>query len=180
MKRIIIEIKRIANLLIAISLFVVGCESTTEPISPVIFELQLESEFDINGYYHITIDTTKWQTTHRITGYVHRDNEPVDVVKFAWGSSHYWYIGDTLGYIVKEGLTENLEYVAYDTSYVTWFNGFEVPVVNSASYSYSDGEVNTMMVIPKIMRGDTITVYYGYHDNWLYEEVYGEFYIVLD
>lgn len=178
MKRAFVEIKRIVKLLLIGSLFLIGCESTTEPISPIVFQLEFES--DVNGYRHITIDTTRWQTIYRIRGNVFRDASPVNVIKFGWASSHYWYIGDTLGYLVESGYTDDLEYVSYDTSYVTWFNGFEVPVVNSASYSNENGEVSTMMGIPKIMRGDTITVYYGYYDNWLNEEIYGEFHIVLD
>ena len=30
------------------------------------------------------------------------------------------------------------------------------------------------------MRGDTATIFYGYYDNWLYEETYGEFNIIFD
>ena len=72
-------------------------------------------------------------------------NLNLDVVRFNWYSSHYWYIGDTLGYIVEYGLTDDLEYVGYDTSYITWFNGSEVPTTNCCSYSNSSGEVNNMM-----------------------------------
>ena len=45
-----------------------------------------------------------------------------------------------------------------DTSYVTWFNGAEVPTVNSASYGTMPGEVNIMFAPVQTMRGDTITV----------------------
>ena len=160
------------------SLFI-GCESA-EPISPITFELQFVSEVDINGYYHIPVDTTRWQTLHRISGNVYRNNEAVNVIKFGWSSSHYWTLGDTLGYIISRGLTDDLIYVSYDTSYVTWFDGYEVPIVNSASYSDTEGEVSTMIAPVKSMRGDTATIFYGYYDNWLYEETYGEFHIIFD
>ena len=175
------EIKRIVGLikLIVISLFV-GCSSPTEPISPILFELDARLFEDDNGYYHLPLDENKWQTTHRISGHVYRDGKPVNIIKFGWSGSHYWIIGYTLGYIVESALTDDLEYVSYNTSYVTWFEGFEVPIVNGASYSREDGEVNTMIAPVRSMKGDTATVYYGYHDNWTYDDTYGEFYVIFD
>jgi hypothetical protein len=89
-------------------------------------------------------------------------------------------LGDTLGYIIRRGLTDDLIYVSYDTSYVTGFNGYEVPIVNGASYSDEEGEVSTVIAPVKTMRGDTATIFYGYYDNWLYEETYGEFHLIFD
>ena len=171
-------IRKIVGLitLIGFSLFV-GCE---DPIEPIEFELNSGLTKDGNGYYHMTLDTTNWQTLHRIEGRVLHNNEGVNVIKFAWASNFYWTIGDTMGYIVERALTSDLVYVSYDTSYVTWFSGFEVPIVNGASYSDYDGYVNTMMAPVKSMRGDTATIYYAYHDNWLYEDTYGEFYVIFD
>ena len=171
-------IRKIVGLitLIGFSLFV-GCE---DPIEPIEFELNSGLTKDGNGYYHMTLDTTNWQTLHRIEGRVLHNNEGVNVIKFAWASNFYWTIGDTMGYIVERALTSDLVYVSYDTSYVTWFSGFEVPIVNGASYSREDGEVNIMMAPVKSMRGDTATIYYAYHDNWLYEDTYGEFYVIFD
>ena len=79
-----------------------------------------------------------------------------------------------------EVYTDDLEYVSYDTNYVTWFDGDEVPIINSASYSDYDGYVNTMMAPVRTMIGDTATIYYGYWDNWTYEETYGEFHVIFD
>ena len=178
-------IRKIVGLitLIGFSLFV-GCSNPTEPepIPPILFELDARLPVDGNGYYHLTIDQTKWQTLHRLSGRVTREgsDEGVNVIKFGWASNFYWYIGDTLGYIVESGLTDDLEYVSYDTNYVTWFDGFEVPIVNSASYSDYDGYVNTMMAPVRTMIGDTATIYYGYWDNWTYDETYGEFNIIFD
>ena len=67
-----------------------------------------------------------------------------------------------MGYVVKRDLTDDLEYVSYDTVYVTGFNGMEVPTSNMASYSNSDGEINNMIAPIKTMKGDTLrlTAYY--------------------
>jgi len=165
--------------LIGISLFI-GCSNPIEStISPITFELDTGLLEDANGYYHMLIDNDRWQTLHRISGHVYRDGNPMNVTKFAWASNLYWIINDTLGYIIERGLTDDLVYVSYDTTYITWFGGWEVPIVNGASYSNEDGEVNTMMGIISDMIGDTVTIHYGWFDDWKSEEIYGGIYVVI-
>jgi len=153
---------------------------TEDTLSSVVLNLLLDLELDGNGFYHLPIDTTKWQTLHRLTSVVTRDSVGVNVIKVSWYSNHYWLIGDTLGYMIENTGSDDLWYVGYDTTYITWFNGFEVPVVNGASYSDMYGEVNTMIAPVKTMRGDTISIGYSYYDDWKLEETVGEFSIVLD
>ncbi len=86
----------------------------------------------------------------------------------------YWYLGDTLGYVVKRGLTDNLVYVSYDTVYVTGFNGMEVPTSNQTSYSNSNGELNNMIAPIQTMVGDTMKLTANWHDGNM------DFYIVLE
>ena len=143
------EIKRLVSCglitLIGFNFFI-GCSSPMEPeeISSITFELNTQLVEDGNGYYHLTIDETKWQTLHRISGNVYRDGHPMNITKFAWSSNFYWIIGDNFGYFIcNTGLNDNGTYVGYDTTYVDWFNGTEVPIVNSSSYSDENGEVNS-------------------------------------
>ena len=167
--------------LIVFSLFFGCSDPFSSELSPITFELDAGLYEDGNGFHHLMIDMDRWQTLHRLSGHVYRNGEPINIIKFGWSASHYWYIGDTLGYVIaNHGLSDDLIYVAYDTTYLDWFSGFEVPVVNGASYSREDGEVNTMFAPVQSMKGDTVTVYFGYHDNWTYDDTYGEFYIVLD
>ena len=178
-------------ILIGFSLFI-GCEynpyapvlvveDNYDELSPVIFDLDAGMSIDDNGFYHLKIDTTKWQTIHRISGHVYRDDNPVNVIKFVWASSHYWVIGDDFGYFIcNTGLNDHGTYVGYDTTYVDWFGGSEVPIINGSSYSREDGEVNVMIAPVKTMVGDTTTIYYGYFDNWKEEETFGEFYVIFD
>ena len=70
-------------------------------------------------------------------------------------------------------------YVSIDTSYVIGFNGMEVPTINPASYSNSDGEVNTMIAPVQSMIGDTMTIRMYFWNNQ-YEIIDEVFYIVLD
>ena len=177
-------IRKIAGIiatLIVINLFI-GCGSIFGPnISSEEFKLDSRLTVDENGYHHMVIDTSRWQTTHRISGHVYRDNESVNVLKFGWGSSHHWIVGDNFGYVIaNNGLTDDMTYVGYDTTYITWFSGYEVPIVNGSSYSREDGEVNTMIAPVRTMRGDTATIYYGWIDDWTGEEVTDEFYIIFD
>ena len=160
----------------------IGCSNPIEPttISPITFELEAGLSMDSNGYYRLTIDMDRWQTLHRISGHVYRDGDPMNVTKFAWASNFYWILNDTLGHIVQEGLTDDLVYVSYDTTYITGFDGWEVPIVNGASYSNEDGEVNTMIAPVQTMIGDTAPIFYVYHDEWTYEDTYGEFNIIFD
>ena len=177
------ETKSIKTLFISVWLFLLfGCEVSQptyygESSEPIVFELDVRLP-KIDGYYHLTLDNESWQTTHRISGHVYRGDNPVDVVQFEWASTHHWYLGDTLGYVVQRGLTDGLVYVSYDTSYITGFNGTEVPTINCCSYSNVDGEVNTMVAPVRSMRGDTLLVGYLYfNDVEMITEYFG---IILD
>ena len=178
--------------LVTLNLFI-GCEQNNpfgptveyneevEELSPIIFSLDSRLEVDANGYHHLSIDTSNWQTTHRISGSVNRDESPVNIIKFVWASSHYWIIGDNFGYaIANNGLTDDMTYVGYDTTFIDWFGGNEVPIVNGSSYSREDGEVNIMIAPVRTMVGDTATISYGFFDNWREEEIYGNFNIIFD
>ena len=54
---------------------------------------------DDNGYYHLMIDMGRWQTLHRIEGLAFTADTTAYVpnLRVEWESSHYWYMGDTLG-----------------------------------------------------------------------------------
>lgn len=165
----------------SILLFIVGCDTrVTDPnYIPLDFELDTQLPMDENGYYHLELNDETWQTIHRISGTIYDDVEPAELIRFNWYSSHYWYIGDTLGYVIQYGLTDDLEYVSYDTSYVTWFDGWEVPTINCCSYSNSDGEVNVMIAPVRSMVGDTMTIWFTFR-NYSNELEEGNFYIILD
>ena len=68
----------------------------------------------------------------------------------------YWYLGDTLGYVVNQHLTDSGNYVSVDTSFMIGFNGQEVPTSNTVSYSNSSGELNNMIAPVRSMIGDTL------------------------
>ncbi len=122
------------------------------------FVLEPRLERDDNGYFHLELSRTSLQTIHRLSGHVSQDDEPLENVKFLWESSHQWTLGDTIGYIVQQGLSDTYEYISYDTSYIYGFSGFEVPTINCCSYSNSDGEVNSMFAPIYAMLGDSVRI----------------------
>ena len=163
-------------------LFLFGCSDSTafEPVEPdgIRVERNTRLNVDDNGYYHLEL-SDNWQTLHRLSGTAYINDVPLEVLKVHWESSHYWYLGDTLGYVVNRYLTDDGIYVAVDTSYVIGFNGMEVPTINPASYSNSVGEVNTMFAPVKTMEDDTVTVRMYFWNNE-YEIIDEVFYIVLN
>ena len=147
-----------------------------EEISSITFEL--DNEVDENGFIHIISNPNVFQTLYRISGHLYRDGLPMNITKMVWGSSHYWIYDDLGGYIKFFGENEYF-YVGGSTPPTDLSEHSLVPIINSSSYSREDGEVNTMMGVLNIMKGDTIEVMYGYYDDWKSEETYGEFYVIL-
>ena len=91
--------------LIGCSLFV-GCEDeiiiASEDISSEIVSFNVTLPIDENGYYHLDMDESNWQTLHRVSGSANTiDGNPVEFFWIEWESDLYWYLGDTLGYIVN-------------------------------------------------------------------------------
>jgi len=175
--------KLIRNTLLALSIFVIGCEDNQEIYEDIDLVYNINLPVDDNGYYHMELSDS-WQTIQRLTANLeskHLDNREygerdlVETIKVYWESSHYWVLGDTLGYIVKRGLTDDMEYVNYDTLYIWGFEGESVPTINSASYPVNVNddtwEVNTMTGPVSSMVGDTMTVWTYFWDlNYLYKE----------
>lgn len=128
---------------------VLGLNTEEEELSSIIFVL--DNEVDENGFLHIPTNPSVYQTLYRIKGYVYRDGESVNVVKFGWWSEYHWD-----------------------------YDGFLIPIVNGSSYSREDGEVNTMVGVVPSMIGDTIVIHYGYYDEWKSETTYGEINVIID
>jgi len=170
-------------ILTLLSLFLIfSCDDTQtndeDDVIEIVFNNEPRLDQDENGYYHLELNPLTFQTIHRLSGHIYGDGQPLETVDFNWESSHYWTLGDTVGYIVHQGLTDDLVYVSYDTTYITGFSDFIVPTINCCSYSNSEGEVNTMFGPVWTMRLDTvlISVGYVYNNNYLSNS----FEIILD
>ena len=112
------------------------------------------------------MDRSNWQTIHRVSGLItDDDNYFVESFWMEWESNLYWYLGDTLGYIVTQYLNDNATYVSVDTSYMIGFDGMEVPTSNVISYSNRYGELYNMIAPVKTMIGDTLTLTAFWYDG---------------
>ena len=176
--------KRIINNIVV--LFLVFCWSCSNPLESgddraLMFEIDPRLEIDTNGFYHLTINDNTWQTLHRLSGYVYDPSGSLyEAKRVLWQSSHYWYMGDTLGYAINVGFTDDLVMTYIDTSYITGFSGAEVVTVNCCSYSNADGEVNTMFAPVQSMEGDTVMITMYFWSEWDFEYEHEVFFIVLD
>ena len=145
-----------------------SCENLTnddEDTVEIVFDLDTRLDQDNNGYYHLELNPTTFQTIHRISGHVSSDGYPVENFWVEWDSNLLWYLGDTLGYIVNQYLNDSGVYVSVDTSYILGFDGMEVPTSNSISYSNSSGEINNMIAPVRSMVGDTMRLRYSYYNG---------------
>ena len=152
--------QHIKHIIITLSslLLLISCESPTsysDGYADLNFNLRLPQ--DENGFYHLEINRNKWQTIHRVTGSISQDGYGIENFMVAWESDLYWYLGDTLGYIVnREFSIYQGNYVTRDTSFIIGFDGMEVPTSNQMSYSNSKGEINNMIAPVRSMIGDTL------------------------
>ena len=60
----------------------------------------------------------------------------------------------------------NLQYVNYDTTYLTQFNGLEVPTTNMVSLSNNKGELNNMIAPVRSMIGDTMRLTADWYEDY--------------
>jgi hypothetical protein len=148
---------------VLLSFLLISCENSV--ISPEDNSEQLFLSFDMrlpvdgNGYYHLDMNDNTWQTLHRVSALIETgEGDPVEFFRVEWESDLYWYLGDTLGYIINRHLSDSGVYVSVDTSYMVGFSGMEVPTSNIASYSNSYGEINNMIAPVRSMIGDTLTL----------------------
>ena len=169
--------------LLTILIMLTGCSKGYDEYQPNLghdFELDMRlGDPDPNGYYHLQL-SNEWQTLHRISGSVSPVEYDWALTKVYWESSHYWLIGDTLGFIVSFNDISNDQsylYMTVDTTYVTWFEGFEVPTINDMCYSTNEGEINIMFAPVENMKGDTVLIKAqaefadGYLSQIIYENI---------
>ena len=167
----LIKIKNNLIIGIILSFLLISCEDNNNH-HELSFDLRLTE--DGRGYHHLTLDKNNWQTLHKVTGSIRDEGFGVENFWIEWESNLYWYIGDTLGYVVRRGLNMNLQYVNYDTTYLTQFSGMEVATSNVISYSNSNGELNNMIAPVQSMVGDTMKLTARWYDGSK------DFYIILD
>lgn len=126
--------------------------------TPPTLKLNARLPVDSNGYYHLTLNPTKNQTIHRISGVLEDTTEPT---KVSWKSNLFWWLrsGQSVAEITKT-------YINFLTGELTIVNlppvinwkDILVPTINSSSYVDGNNEINTMIAPIYRMRNDTLVV----------------------
>ena len=149
--------RHLFNMLVIISALLVGCEDP--------YFANLHSEGD-NEEYSFEVSTVWLEADNN--GYFHMELSP--------GSNQ------TLTRLVAYTNNPNIQKVMWESDTYWIFQGEEVPVVNSASYSDEDtGEAYTMFAPIYNMLGDTLRVYSWYYDDYNGNKYYIDYIeVVLD
>jgi len=117
---------------------------------------------DANGFYHLKLIPNSNQQPYRITGRILvNGKEPIPAENVEWESNLFWWIrrGDVVAYITKS-------YINYYTGQYTIVSlppmiaskDELVPTINKASYSGTNGELNTIIAPISEMKGDTMVI----------------------
>jgi hypothetical protein len=145
-----------------------SCEDTIMDELPDNYTLELDSRLDTtdDGLYKLELNSTQnsIQTIHRISGKLLNNGEEPYPQLVEWESSHNWTLNDTAYVIVRRTINALGNWVTIDTSYVTGFNGIDVPTINEFSYSGTGGEINTVIAPIDDMVGDTLIVKARFED----------------
>lgn len=147
----------------------ISCTSPTSVDFKENYSIEIDTrlEQDKNGFYFLNLErsSSSIQTIHRISGKILLDGqEPIIPQKVEWNSSHHWSLTDTAYVIIERKLNYLGEWVVTDSSFVTGFNGYTVPVINHSSYSGTNGEINTIFAPVICMIGDTVQVVLSFRD----------------
>jgi len=111
---------------------------------------------DGNGYYHLQLNPNTNQTTHRVTGTIKNTTQPI---KVEWESNLYWWLwkDDVVARITKTYINQFTGQLTYvNLPPLTNWRDVLIPTCNSASYSGTNGEINTMIAPVNKMKGDTL------------------------
>ncbi len=134
--------------------------SCTDPLTQYDYTIDPQLNEDSSGYFHLTMNPNSWQTIHRFTGTILEEGKPLVNSRVTWESDFYWVLSDTAGYVIDYAYTDDLVYVAIDTSYIYFGQEqFLVPIINPVSLTNSKGEFNTMFAPVRSLLGDTVSVY---------------------
>ncbi len=135
-------LKKVIKYILIYTLIVmsIGCDSILEPNEVCDYcYLELEAPdlpMDENGNYHLNYNDESVQTFTRLKAYIGYEDEYV-------------------------GWTTNTSFEV-----CTWNYCEDVPIVNGASYSSSDGYAYTMLGVYEDNIGDVATIWVGYYDNY--------------
>ena len=117
---------------------------------------------DANGFYHLKLIPNANQQPYRVIGRILvNGKEPIPAENIEWESNLYWWIlkGNVAAYITKSYInyyTDQYTIVSLPPMIVS--KDELVPTINKASYSGTNGEINTVIAPISEMKGDTMVI----------------------
>ena len=156
-QRVMQFVKRIISLPI---LFLIGCSNPSGPSESLYVNVYCNLP-DVNndGVYELNLNNDTWQTIHMIDIEVKDDYGPVSYANVNFHSNLYWSLNDTIGYFIHRDLSDNVQYVTYDTSYVTGGSLHDlVPTSNYGSMTGSDGMTRNAIAPVQSMANETLVL----------------------
>ncbi len=163
-----------------VCLLFIACEKNDVVVPTKVYEFSIDSVLtrdgskslpkDSNGFYHLKFVVNGTPQSHRVTGKILvNGKQPTPLEKIDWESNMYWWLrrGDTLATITQA-------YVNYFTGQFTIVQlpplvaskDELVPTINKASYSGTNGEINTVISPIREMIGDTMVIKaYNWNSN---------------
>ena len=158
----------IRSILTVYSLLLIGCSLGPEEYSPLDVKPYCNMpDANGDGIYELELSGSNWQTLAKVDFSVTRDGVPEEFVPIRFASNLFWQLNDTLGYFIERGLSSDVEYVAYDTTYVTGGGHHDlVPTTNISSMTDTDGVTSNWIAPVRSMRGEVFVLYYSYWDEY--------------
>ena len=78
--------KTLGVILSVVSLLIIGCSDNRigNNSDELFFDIDVRLPLDENGYYHLEMSRSTWQTLHRLSGSVYTNDEPAELLRFDW------------------------------------------------------------------------------------------------
>jgi len=151
-------------LLIILAIVFTSCEKN-EIVPEVNYKFDMVGRCvqDINGYYHLPINSIDdKQTFHRIGANITSEDKWGIPAQVIWTCDKFWYLTDTIGYTYIEigQVPTGASPFSFQNFAVDGFAGYSVPVIYSSSYADSMVDSVFAVIAPiGMMKGDTVEVF---------------------
>jgi hypothetical protein len=153
----------IKNISLSIALIIIsyGCDMNNDDEYKPDIKIEIEHNLpEINGYPTLTINDGVWQNIHMIDFRVLLDGNPSSYSSFQFESNLFWFMGDTSSYGKKNCLDCEMELIGEHRENLH----DPVPTSNYGSLTDSDGYTRNAIAPVRIMKGDTLKLWW---DVWV-------------
>lgn len=146
---------------IAFIIICCGCDMDSDNEYRPDIKIEIEHNLpEINGFPTLTIKEASWQNIHMIDFRVLLDGAPSSYSSFEFNSNLFWFMGDTNSYGKKSCLDCEMNLIGEHRENIH----DPVPTSNYSSLTDSDGYTRNAIAPVRIMKGDTLKLWW---DVWV-------------